>query len=151
MIFKFEYHHPVMCWEYIDIIASNIPQMKIIAVSELLDSTYRESRKNAGVYLEICLLDCLTTKKFQDFSKISAKFQDFPGLLSSSRTFQDWWKPCHSQFFLKALLSTQFVFKFFKNAIPMLFPKIANYVSLETLSEPLAQAIIQTIIGTTGC
>ena len=64
--------------------------MKIIAVSELLDSTYRESQKNAGVYLEISLLDCLTTKKFQNFSKISAKFQDFPGLLSSSRTFQEW-------------------------------------------------------------
>ena len=37
----------------------------------------------AGVYLEISLLDCLTTKKSQDFSKISAKFQDFPGLLGT--------------------------------------------------------------------
>ena len=41
--------------------------MKIKAVSELQDSTYRTSLKNAGVYLEIFLLDCLTTKKFQDF------------------------------------------------------------------------------------
>ena len=41
-----------MCWEYIDIIASKISQMKITAmqlVSELLDSTCRGSPKNAGV------------------------------------------------------------------------------------------------------
>ena len=70
-----------MCWEYIDIIASNIPKWKSKQlVSELLDSTYRGSLKNVGVYLEISLLDCLTTKNFQNFSKISAKFQDFPGL-----------------------------------------------------------------------
>ena len=57
--------------------------MKIIAVSELEDSTFRESPKNAGVYLEISLLDCLTTKKFQDFSGLSRtlfKYYDFPGL-----------------------------------------------------------------------
>ena len=79
---------------YIDIIASSTPQMKIKAVvSELLDSTYRASPKNVGAYLEISLLDCLTKKKFQDFSKISAKSQNFPGLFSNSRTFQDWWEP----------------------------------------------------------
>ena len=53
-------------------------------ISELLDSTYRGSPKSADLYLEIVLLDCLITKKipgfFQDFFKISAKFQDFPGL-----------------------------------------------------------------------
>ena len=54
-------------------------------VSELLDSTYIGSPKYAGVYLEISLLDCLTTKKFQDFPKISEKFEDFPGLFK----FQD--------------------------------------------------------------
>ena len=37
--------------------------MKITAVSELLDSTYRGNPKNAGVYLETSLLDCFTTKK----------------------------------------------------------------------------------------
>ena len=70
--------------------------MKIKIVSELLDSTYRGSLKNAGVYLEISLLDCLTIKKFQEFSKTFQKFQqnsrtfqDFPKLFSNSRTFQD--------------------------------------------------------------
>ena len=74
-----------------------LKKKKIIAVSELLDSTQGESPKNAGVYLEISFLDCLTTKKipglFQDFSKISAKFLEsfqIPGL---SRTSQDWWEP----------------------------------------------------------
>ena len=57
--------------------------MKIKIVSELLDSTYRGSLKNAGVYLEISLLDCLTIKKFQEFSKTFPKFQQ------NSRTFQD--------------------------------------------------------------
>ena len=32
-------------------------------------------------------------KKFQEFSKISAKFQYFPGLFSNSKTFQDCWEP----------------------------------------------------------
>ena len=73
----------MICWEYISIIASNIPQTKIIAVRELLDSTHGESPKNAGVYLEISFLDCLTTKKFQDFSRTFPKFQQ------NSRTFQD--------------------------------------------------------------
>ena len=31
---------------------------------------------------------------FQDFSKLSAKFEDFPGLFSNSTTFLDWWEPC---------------------------------------------------------
>ena len=60
--------------------------MKIIAVSELEDSTFRESPKNAGVYLEISLLDCLTTKKFQDFSRT---FQNFSKITGLSRIFQD--------------------------------------------------------------
>ena len=36
-------------------------------VSELLDSTYRGSLKNAGVYLEISLLHCLTRKNPRNF------------------------------------------------------------------------------------
>ena len=35
------------------------------------------------VFTEKSFLDCLTTKKFQDFSKISAKFQEFPGLVGT--------------------------------------------------------------------
>ena len=92
---NFEYHHPVMCWEYIDIIASNIPQMKITTVSELLHSTYRGSPTNAGVYLETSLLDFLTTEKFHDLSMTSPKFQqnsrtfqDYPGIFSNASTFQ---------------------------------------------------------------
>ena len=76
--------------------------MKIKIASELLDSTYRGSLKNAGVYLEISLSDCLTTKEIQDFYRTFSKFQqnsrtfqDFPGLFSNSRTFQDWWEPCY--------------------------------------------------------
>ena len=57
--------------------------MQIEIVSELLDLTYRETLKNAGVHLEISLLDCLTTKKLKDFSKISAKSQGFPGLVGT--------------------------------------------------------------------
>ena len=65
-------------------------------VTELLDSTYKGSLKNAGVYLEISLLDCLTTINsrtsqglFQNFSKIPGLsrtlfiFQDFTGLLGT--------------------------------------------------------------------
>ena len=81
---NFEYHHPVMCWEYIDIIASNIPQMKITAVSELIHSTYRGSPSKCW-----CLLRNLSfglfnhreiPRPFHNFSKISVKFLDFPGL-----------------------------------------------------------------------
>ena len=78
--------------------------MKIKIVSELLDSTYRGSLKNAGIYLEISPFRLFDHKKipgiFQDFPKISAEFQDFPGLSKTlfqipelSRTFQDWWEP----------------------------------------------------------
>ena len=83
-----------MWWEYIDIMASNIPRMKITAICQWT-ARFNINRMSeyAGVYLEISLLDCLTTKKSQDFSKISAKFQDFPGLFSNSRTFQDCWEP----------------------------------------------------------
>ena len=49
--------------------------------------------KNAGVYLEISLLNCLTTKKIpglsQKFSKIAAKFQDFPRHSKTLFKFQD--------------------------------------------------------------
>ena len=70
--------------------------MKIKIVTKLLDLTYRRSLKNTGVYLAISLLDCLTIKKFQDFSRTFPKFQqnsrtfqNFPKLFSNSRTFQD--------------------------------------------------------------
>ena len=74
-----------MCWKYMGIYASNIPKMKITAVSQWTARlTYKGSPKNAVVYLEISLLDCLTTKKipelFYEFYKISAKVQVFPGL-----------------------------------------------------------------------
>ena len=59
-----------MCWVYIDIIAPNIPNIP-------------------NAYLEIFLLDCLITKKFQNFYKISAKFQVFPGLYRTLFKFQD--------------------------------------------------------------
>ena len=54
-----------------------------LLVSELLHLTYRGNPKNASVYLEISLLDYLTTKKFQDFSRFFPKFQQ------NSRTVQD--------------------------------------------------------------
>ena len=60
-----------------------------------------EARKNAGAYLEISLLDCLTTKKFQDsfltfpkFQQNSRAFQDSLQIPGLSRTFQDWREPC---------------------------------------------------------
>ena len=59
-------------------------------ISELLHSPYRRSPRNTGAYLEISLLNCLTTKKFHDCSRTFPKFQQ------NSRTFQDWWEPCHS-------------------------------------------------------
>ena len=58
-------------------------------VSELPDSTYRGSLKNVCVYLEFSLLDCLTTKKFQNFSKISVKFQDLPRTLLKFKDFPE--------------------------------------------------------------
>ena len=54
-------------------------------VSELLDSTYIGSPKYAGVYLEISLLDCLTTKKCQDFPGLFQNFRKIRGLF---RTLQ---------------------------------------------------------------
>ena len=98
-----------MCWEYIDIIASNIPQMKITAVSQWT-ATFNTQRKLEKCW---CLLRNLSSglfdhKKipglFKDFSKISAKFQDFPGLFSNFRTFQDWWEPSYYiQAFIQAV------------------------------------------------
>ena len=92
-------HHPknsVLPLVY-DIIASNKPQMKIKAVSQrTVRFNIKGKLKNVGVYLEISLLDCLTTKKSQDFSRTFPKFQqnsrilqDFPGLFSNSSTFLD--------------------------------------------------------------
>ena len=108
-----------MCWEYIDIIASNIPQMKIKAVSQWT-ATFNTQRKPKKCW---CLLGNLSSglfyhkKKsrtvqglFQNFSKIPGlsrtlfKFQDFPGLFSNSRTFQDWWEPSYYiQAFIQAV------------------------------------------------
>ena len=54
--------------------------------------------QHAGIYLEISLLDCLTTKIFEDFSRTfpkfqqNSKFQDFLGLFSNFRTFQDYFQ-----------------------------------------------------------
>ena len=83
-----------MCWEYIDIIASDIPQMKIKAVSQWT-AIFNIERKPEKCR---CLLRNLPFRLFgykkipglcQDFFKISAKFQGFPGLFSNSRAFQD--------------------------------------------------------------
>ena len=97
-----------MCREYIDIIASNIPQIKIIAASQWT-ARFNIQRKPKKWW---CLLINLSFglfdhKKnpalFQNFSKIPGisrtlfKFQDFPGL---SRTFQDWWEPCDFKLYL---------------------------------------------------
>ena len=72
-----------MCWEYIDIIASNIPKWKSKQlVSELLDSTYRGSPKNAGVYLEISF-GLFDHKEIPGLSRTLFKFQDFPGLVGT--------------------------------------------------------------------
>ena len=92
-----------MCWEYVDIIASNIPQMKITAVSQWI-ATFNMQRKSEKCW---CLLRNLSSglfnlKKnsrnvpglFQNFSKISGLssiFQDFFQIPGLSRTFQDWW------------------------------------------------------------
>ena len=79
-----------MYWEYIDIIASNIPQKKIIAVSQWTARfNIRVSPKNAGVYLEIsfALFD------HKNFQQNSRTFQDYFQIPRLSRTFQDWWGP----------------------------------------------------------
>ena len=66
---------------HIDITSSNTRQMKIKAVSQWTARFNIEKKpKNVGVYLEISLLDCLTTKIpgfFQDYS------YSFPGLYNS--------------------------------------------------------------------
>ena len=86
-----------MCWEYIDITASNIPQTKFIAVSQ---RTFRFNiqRKPEKCW---CLLKNLPfglfdhkkiPRLFQNFSKIQGlsrilfKFQDFPGLVGTMFT-----------------------------------------------------------------
>ena len=45
---------------------------------------HTEEARKMLVFTQKSLLDCLTTKKFQDF----------PGLFSNFRTFQDWCEPC---------------------------------------------------------
>ena len=98
---KFEYRHPVMYWSYIDIIAFNISQMKITAVSQWT-ATFDIQRKpekcwcllRLTYYLSSGLFDrkrnCRTVPGlFQNFSKIPGlsrtlfKFQDFPGLVGT--------------------------------------------------------------------
>ena len=59
-------------------------------VKEPLDSIYRGSPKNTGVYLEISfgLFDHKKIPRlFQHFTKFSAKFQDFPGLFRTGRNY----------------------------------------------------------------
>ena len=82
-----------MCWEYIDIIASNISQIKITAVSQWT-ATFNIQRKPDKCW---CLLRNLSfglfdhkeiPGPFQDFSRISAKFQDFPGLVGTMNGYQ---------------------------------------------------------------
>ena len=85
-----------MWWEYIDIIASNIPRMKITAVCQWTARfNINRMTEYAGVYLEISLLDWpqRNPKTFPKFQQNSRTFQDsfqIPGL---SRTFQDCWEP----------------------------------------------------------
>ena len=98
-----------MWWEYIDIIASNIPQMKIAAVTQWT-ARFNIQRKPEKC---CCLLRNLPFglfdhKKiaglFQDFSKISAKFLDFPGFFFKFLDFPG--------FFFKFLDFPGFFFKF---------------------------------------
>ena len=82
-----------MCGEYIDIIPSNIPQMKI-AVSQWT-ARFHILRKPEECWclLRNLSLDCLTAKYFQDFPrtfpKFQKKFQDFPELLRTLFKFQE--------------------------------------------------------------
>ena len=86
-----------MCWVYIDIIdiiATNIPHMKITAVSQWTARfNIQRKPKKCCCFLINPSFELFDHKKnpglFQDFFKISAKFQDFPGLFSNS-----WWEPC---------------------------------------------------------
>ena len=99
------------CAEYnIDIIAPNIPQMKITAVSQWT-ARFNIQRKPEKCW---CLLRNLSFglfdhKKipvlFRDFSKISVNFRTFQGSFRTrelSRTFQDCWEPCLGQFYKKS-------------------------------------------------
>ena len=81
-----------MWWEYKDIIASNIPQMKIAVVTQWT-ARFNIQRKPEKC---CCLLRNLSFglfdhKKipglFQDFSKISVKFLDFPGFFFKFQDF----------------------------------------------------------------
>ena len=76
-----------MCWEYIDIIASNIPQMKIKAVSQW--TARFNIQKNPKKCW--CLLRNLSFRLF-DHKKIPGLFQNFtkiPGLSRTPFKFQD--------------------------------------------------------------
>ena len=80
--------------QYIDIIASNIPQMKIKAVSQWTARFNIQRKPEKCCCLVRNLSFSLFDHKeipgpFQDFSKISAKFQDFPGLSRALFKFQD--------------------------------------------------------------
>ena len=90
-----------MCWVYTGIIAPNIPQMKITAVSQWT-ARFNIQRKHEKCWyllrnLSVGLFDHKKISGlFQNFSKISGlstTFQDsfqIPGL---SKTLQDWWEP----------------------------------------------------------
>ena len=83
-----------MYWEYIDIIASNIPQIKITADSQWTARfNIQKTTEKRWCLLRNLSFGLFDHKKFQEFSKISAKFQYFPGLFSNSKTFQDCWEP----------------------------------------------------------
>ena len=70
-----------MCREYIDVIASNIPQMKIKAITRF---NIQRKPEKYWCLLEISPFRLFDHKKipglFHDFSKILAKSQDFPEL-----------------------------------------------------------------------
>ena len=79
------------CAENIDTIPFNIPQMKITAVNQWT-ATFTIQKKPQKYW---CLLrnfssELFDHKKFQNCSRTFPKFQQ------NSRTFQDWWEPCHS-------------------------------------------------------
>ena len=80
------------CAENINIIASNIPQMKIIAVSQWT-ARFNMQRKPEKCWFLLRNLSfgLFDHKKipglFQDLSKISAKFQDFSGLVGTMKKY----------------------------------------------------------------
>ena len=80
-----------MGWVYIDITASNIPQMKITAVTQWT-ATFNIQRKSKKCW---CLLRNLSSglfdhKKIQDSSRTLFKFQDFPELLETILISVNW-------------------------------------------------------------